>query len=152
MKTFCLSAITAPLLSSHATIVLAADEAKSNTAKTLNSQPIASGALLETIIGLALILALIFALAWLIRRTGKFQTSSNGEIKMIAGLSLGQRERAVLLEIEGERILVGVTSQQIQTLHVLGQQNTSQETYDTDKYAQFDHQLQSMIKKEQQDD
>jgi flagellar protein FliO/FliZ len=68
---------------------------------------------------------------------------------MIAALSLGTRERAVLLEVSGERILVGVTTQQIQTLHVLNQENT---LIDNDKYAQFDQQLQSMIQKEQEND
>ncbi len=137
------------LLSSFTTQCFAAEEAKIDAAKTTASPAIASGALLETTIGLVLILALIFTLAWLIRRTGKFQASANGEIKMIAGLSLGTRERAVLIEVSGERILVGVTPHQIQTLHVLGQQPSDQ---DNDKYGQFDQQLQSMIKKEPTND
>lgn len=128
---------------------LAAQEAKNDTIKTLSSSPITSNALLETVLGLGLILALIFVLAWLIKRTGKFQTTANGEIKMIATLSLGQRERAMLLEVGDVRILVGVTAQQIRTLHVLGQENTPKEN---DKYGQFDQQLQSILQKEPSND
>jgi flagellar protein FliO/FliZ len=137
------------LLSGFTAQCLAAEEVKTETAKTLSTSPIPSGALLETATGLVLILALIFGLAWLIRRTGKFQANANGEIKMIASLSLGTRERAVLLEVAGERLLVGVTTQQVQTLHILGQQQLTQ---DNDKYAQFDQQLQSIIQKEQAND
>lgn len=143
------ASITGFFLSSLATVSLAEEAAKTGTAKTLSSSPIASGALAETLLGLILILALIFVLAWLIKRTGKFQTTPNGEIKMIAGLSLGARERAVLLEVSGERILVGVTPQQIQTLHVLNQNGVEK---DHDKYAQFDQQLQNIIKNEQAND
>jgi len=142
--------ITSIVTASYSTNTLAVDDIKTEAAKTLPTSPIASGALLETILGLALILALIFVLAWLIKRTGKFQHSANGEIKMVAGLSLGSRERAVLLEVGGERILVGVTAQQIQTLHVLGQDGPAKES--PDKYAQFDQQLQNMIQKEQSND
>jgi flagellar protein FliO/FliZ len=148
MNTFLLSA-TGLLLSGFATQCIAVEEVKTETAKTLSTSPVPSGALLETATGLVLILALIFGLAWLIRRTGKFQANANGEIKMIASLSLGTRERAVLLEVSGERLLVGVTTQQVQTLHVLGQQQPTQEN---DKYGKFDQQLQSMIQKEQAND
>jgi flagellar protein FliO/FliZ len=148
MNAFFIS-LTGFFLSGLITVSLADEPAKNSTPKTLSSSPIASGALTETLLGLMLILALIFVLAWLIKRTGRFQTTPNGEIKMLAGLSLGARERAVLLEVSGERILVGVTPQQIQTLHILNQNDVDK---DHDKYAQFDQQLQSMIKKEQTDD
>lgn len=148
MNKIALLAISVFLYSCN-TVCFAVEETKTDTTKSLSSSPIASGALLETVLGLGLILALIFVLAWLIKRTGKFQTTANGEIKVIASLSLGTRERAVLLEVAGDRILVGVTAQQIQTLHVINQENT---LIDDDKYARFDQQLQSMIEKEQAND
>jgi flagellar protein FliO/FliZ len=58
-------------------------------------------------------------LAWLLKRTNNLQSSANGQLKIIAGLPLGTRERVVLIEAGNEQILVGVTPQQIQTLHVL---------------------------------
>ncbi|MDH5358549.1 MAG: flagellar biosynthetic protein FliO [Gammaproteobacteria bacterium] len=103
-------------------VLFAADSSdKANTAKTLTSSPVTTGALIETLIGLLVILACIAFLAWLLRRTGRFNTTANGEMKIIAGLSLGPRERAVLLQVGEQQILVGVTTQHIHTLHVLDQ-------------------------------
>jgi flagellar biogenesis protein FliO len=90
MNKFLLSA-TGLLLSGFATQCLAVEEVKTETAKTLSTSPVPSGALLETATGLVLILALIFGLAWLIRRTGKFQANANGETtasyKMLTSLA-----------------------------------------------------------------
>jgi len=88
-------------------------------AKTLTTPPISTSALFETLLGLLLVLSLIAFLAWLLRRTGRFQMTTNGEMKIITSLALGPRERAVLLQVGEQQILVGVTSQSMQTLHVL---------------------------------
>jgi len=87
--------------------------------KTLSTPPVSTSALIETLLGLLLVLAIIAFLAWLLRKTGQFQASSNSQMHIVASLALGPRERAVLLQVGEEQILVGVTSQQIQKLHVL---------------------------------
>lgn len=117
----------------------------SSAGKTMTHSPMSSTALIETLLGLGTVLAIIVLLAWLIRRTGRFQGSANGEIKMIAGLPLGTRERAVLLEVSGERILVGVTPQQIRTLHILGQDHSYPQAQ---KKEAFDHHLQDILKRD----
>jgi flagellar protein FliO/FliZ len=93
--------------------------AEQTATKTLNSPNLGASALFETILGLMLVLGLIVFLAWLLRRTGRFQMTSKGEMKIIASMALGTRERAVLLQVGEQQLLLGVTSQQIQTLHVL---------------------------------
>ena len=105
------------LLLCHRDIWAAENDVLKNTPAT--SSPITTSVMFDTMIGLGLVLILIFLLAWLIRRTGHFGASNNGQIKMLAGLSLGPRERAVLLDVDGERILIGVTTHHIQTLHIL---------------------------------
>ena len=139
------------MLSTVNVAVAAPDSDKTAVVKTLTTSPLSSTALLETLLGLGLVLGLIAVLAWFIKRTGRFQATANGEIKIVATLSLGPRERAVLLEVGDEKILVGVTTQQIQTLHILGQaaDNSPQQS---DKYGQFEQQLQHIIKQEKTDD
>ncbi len=109
------------LLVSWSSMSLAAVSSDGDTvvAKTLTSPPLSTSALVETLLGLFLVLGLIMFLAWLIKRTNRFQATANGEMKIIAGLALGPKERAVLLQVGEQQILVGVTAQQIQTLHVL---------------------------------
>jgi flagellar protein FliO/FliZ len=84
--------------------------------------------LLETAGGLVLILVLIFALGWLLRRFGRLPMSSKGEIAILSGVSLGPRERAVLLRVGNTRLLVGVAPGRVQTLHVLDDVDTQRET------------------------
>jgi flagellar protein FliO/FliZ len=100
-------------------IGFAAEQSKTLAAKTLTTPPVSTSALLETLLGLFVVLACIAFLAWLLRRTGRFQTTANGEMKIITSLALGPRERAVLLQVGEQQILVGVTSQHVQTLHIL---------------------------------
>ena len=80
------------------------------------------------------------------RRTGQFNSAANGEMKIIAGLSLGTREKAILLQVGTQQILVGVTSQHVQTLHVL---ENNIETKNKAKIvsSSFADKLQQMMKK-----
>ncbi len=80
--------------------------------------PVSLSTLLETALGLIIVLGFIVLLAWLLRRTQHLHTTANGKLKVIAGLPLGARERIVLIEAGSEQVLVGITPQQIQTLHV----------------------------------
>ena len=83
-------------LSLFSIISIAADNSE---AKMLTTSPVNTGAMLETLLGLVLVLACIAFLAWLLRRTGRFNSTASGEMKIIAGLSLGPRERAILLQV-----------------------------------------------------
>lgn len=60
---------------------------------------------------LAIVLLLIIACAWLARRCGFAPRGrANGaQIAVKASYSLGQRERLVVVEIDGQRLLLGVT-------------------------------------------
>lgn len=108
--------------------VLAADTDKKAISATMPTSPLNAGTLLETLLGLVLVLGCIVLVAWLLKRTSGFSSSANGELKIIAGIALGAREKAILLQVGDQQILVGVTPQQIRTLHVLPEaitQNTS---------------------------
>ena len=62
--------------------------------------------------GLMVVLAIIFVLAYVVRKLN-LVPSSNSVIKTIAVSSLGQREKVVLVEVQGQQYLLGVTSHQI---------------------------------------
>jgi flagellar protein FliO/FliZ len=80
-----------------------------------------AGNLIQTTLGLMLILGLIFGAAWFAKRFGNLKVGAQGRIKIIGGVSLGGRERVVLLEVGAQQLLVGVAPGAIQTLHVLEQ-------------------------------
>lgn len=86
----------------------------------LAGSPLGGSVMMETAGGLLLILLLILGLGWLLRRFGRLPSASKGDISVIGGVSLGPRERAVLLRVGTTRLLVGVAPGRVQTLHVLG--------------------------------
>ncbi|ETS30177.1 flagellar biosynthetic protein FliO [Photorhabdus temperata] len=89
-------------------------------AQVATSAPIPAGqTLMQISSALAGVLLLIFTLTWLIRRmglvSGKGKTQQQLSIK--ASCSLGQRERVVIVEVENDWLVLGVTAQQINLLH-----------------------------------
>lgn len=72
-------------------------------------------------LGLILVLALMFALAWLAKRMrlAPGAIGSAGVIRTLAVSSLGNREKLLLVQVGEEQLLLGVTSQQITLLHEL---------------------------------
>ena len=120
-------------------VILSAEQAT----KTLSSSPITASVLLETLLGLVLVLVIIAFLAWLLRKSGSFQSSSTGDMHIISSLALGPRERAVLLKIGEQQILVGVTAQHVQTLHILEKNIDAQNKSNTPPH--FAERLQKMM-------
>ena len=80
--------------------------------------PGASG-LGQVTLALLLVLAAVFAVAWVIKRVRGFGNRVGDAIDVIADIPLGQKERAVLLKVGQTQILVGVAPGQVNTLHVL---------------------------------
>ena len=96
--------------------VLAAEQA---AAPVKALEPMSAAYLVQVIIGLLVVVAGIIALMWLMRRLGRFQTGAGGALQVIGGLSMGARERIVLLQVGETQVLVGVAPGRVQTLHVL---------------------------------
>ncbi len=84
-------------------------------------EPISSPYLLKLTGGLLLIVALIFLLAWLTKKFNLNQQSQSGLMRIIAAMSIGTRDRIVLLQVGDEQILLGLTPGRIEKLHTLAQ-------------------------------
>ena len=116
VKTWLLHLHTLLLLGMSASTIHAADQkSQADTPVTVNT--VGANELANVTLGLLVVLALIFGIAWLFRRYGNLNTFNRSSIQILGGVSLGPREKAVLLEVEGERLLVGVASGQVTKLH-----------------------------------
>ncbi len=82
-------------------------------------EPLASPYLLKLTVGLILVVAAIFAFAWLVKKLNLNQQSPHGLIRIVAGLPLGTRDRIVLVQVGDEQILLGLTPGRIEKLHTL---------------------------------
>lgn len=65
------------------------------------------------------VVAVILLCAWLLRRLGPSRSHRAATLPVVASRSLGQRERVVVIQVEDEWLVLGVTSQQITPLHRL---------------------------------
>lgn len=81
--------------------------------------PSNAGALFQVVLGLLVVLALIYALFWLLRRYAPTQTGAQGALKVVGGLMLGPREKLVVVEIGETWLLLGVGTGEVRTLHTM---------------------------------
>ena len=80
---------------------------------------VAAGSVVQVVLGLAVVLALVGATAWLLKRFSSMGAASSGVIRVIGGAAVGQRERIVLVEVAGTWLLVGVAPGQVRMLHTM---------------------------------
>lgn len=99
--------------------------------------PLGPQSLFETLGGLLLVLALILGAAWLFKRYARLPTAGKGLVSIVGGVSVGPRERVIVLQIENTRLVVGVAPGQVNKLHILsGEQPKSASPRNQDRINQ----------------
>lgn len=114
-------AVVSCFLSAYCIVVQAAETAVSPKVPPLEIEPMATGNLLQMLLGLIAVLMLIVGLAWIMRRMGGVTGTAAGSLRILGGLSMGTRERIVLIQVGEQQLLIGVAPGRVQTLHVLEQ-------------------------------
>ena len=72
------------------------------------ASPVSAGSVAQLALSLAAIVALILAVSWVLKRLKLGTVRGRGEIAVIDQLSLGPRERIVLLRVGESQVLIGV--------------------------------------------
>ncbi len=88
-------------------------------AMPVRSPSVDAGSVLQVFLGLVVVLVVIGAVAWLLRHVLRLQPTMSGQLRILGGLSMGARERVVLLKVGETQLLLGVTPGRVHTLHVL---------------------------------
>ena len=81
--------------------------------------PVGAGGLASVTLALLVVLAAIFAVAWVARRVRGIGNRVGNAIDVLADIPLGPKERAVLLKVGAEQVLIGVAPGRVSALHVL---------------------------------
>lgn len=95
----------------------------------------------KIVISLALVILLVLGLGWLFKKL-TLRLPGNRQIKVICAMPLGQRERILVIEIQGKQRVIGVTPHSINLLFEL-ENPLPEEKLASD----FHTQLQSFLKK-----
>jgi len=112
------------LLSAYLLLVSLSAAAQSDepfAAPQATAHAVASGAgsVGQVTLSLLLVLAAVFAAAWLVRRLRGLGKFGSQVITVLADVGLGPKERAVLVQVGSKQLLLGVAPGRVSTLYVL---------------------------------
>lgn len=98
------------------------------------------------IVNLFGVIALLFALLYILKKVKTAKHASNKHIKIINTVAIGAKERIILIEVNNTTLLVGATPTHIETLHVFKEMQAADymDSEYLDPTNTFAHQLAAM--------
>lgn len=81
-------------------------------------EPLSFGSVLQVFAGLIAVLLLFGAVVYVLKRMGGFRSTRAGKLFVVDGLSVGTRDRVLLMQVGEKQILLGVSPSGIAPLHV----------------------------------
>lgn len=111
-------------------------------------QPVSYEHVLNWALGLAIVLSIFFACVWIMRKMGGFALSSKANMKVISGVSLGVREKLVLVQVGNKQLVLAVMPGKIDKLLVLeGDEQLHQNEVEKPSDSEFSQQLSKLLKR-----
>jgi len=88
--------------------------------------PSAAGSLVQTVLSLGFVIALLVGLAWLLKRFGPKHITGGTKVKLVGALSVGARERILVVEVGEQWIVVGASPGRMNALATMPRQETDE--------------------------
>jgi flagellar biosynthetic protein FliO len=85
----------------------------------------ATGSLLQTLFALIVVLGVLGALAWFLKRYGPKAMGGNANMRVVGSLNLGGRERLLVVEIGNQWIVVGASPGRVNGLATMPKQESA---------------------------
>ncbi|PKM11718.1 MAG: flagellar biosynthetic protein FliO [Gammaproteobacteria bacterium HGW-Gammaproteobacteria-3] len=119
-----------------------------DAARPSGKAAVAFGDVLQWGAGLAVVLMLFFICVWAVRKINGMSAIGGARLRIVAGLSLGLREKVVVLEVGKKQLLLGVTPGRIETLLVLDEAEclTRDNPHPVSKDSSFAQKLMQVMK------
>jgi len=109
-------------------------QAKGQASALANSVSPTTG-LLQIFLALIVVIALMLFIAWLFKRIGPINSMNKVPMKVVGGLSLGNRERIMVVEVGDQWLVLGITAQQISNLSSMPKQALPTASTDDNKLS-----------------
>lgn len=102
----------------YAALVLAVFPLLAMAAEPVGPPPIASplASALQMLLGLGIVLVAIACTVWLLRRLTPGQVGSASDLRVVAAVAVGPKERVVLVDVGDQRLVLGVAPGQVTKL------------------------------------
>lgn len=108
-------------------------------------EPLSIGSVIQVFAGLAAVLILFGVVVFLLKRVGGFRSAPGGKMRLIDGVSVGTRERVILMQIGEKQVLIGVSPGRVSPIHVFDEPVITA----SDESTGFAGQLQKQLQKRQ---
>lgn len=99
------------------------------------SGPVEVTAVFQVLAALIFIIILIIALAWAYKRYGYAAGGNASLMKVVGAISLGGKEKAVLLQVGEEQVLLGVSPGYVRKIHDITEPVKVHEESDTGSFV-----------------
>ena len=107
-------------------------------AATAEAPGVSGTAMLQMLLSLMLIVGILFAGAYFLRKLNFGKNFGNtGPLRVVGGLMISPRERVFLVEVADTWIVVGVVPGQIKTLHTLPKREIPNESAGEKPFSQW---------------
>jgi len=97
--------------------------ASAHSAEQAAASPASAGNLVQVLFGLVIVLGLMAGAAWILKRMGVAPAGANNAAKVVGGVSVGNRERVVVVEVADQWIVVGVAPGSVKALSTMPRQD-----------------------------
>ena len=84
--------------------------------------PSAAGSGLQVVFGLVVVLGLLMGVAWWLKRFGPVSRAGGSAAKIVGGVSVGARERVMVVEVGDQWIVIGVAPGSVNALSTMPRQ------------------------------
>jgi flagellar protein FliO/FliZ len=99
---------------------------------TANPALSGGGSFLQILFSLLLVIGTIFLVGWAVRRIKTMPKGRRGLVRVVDEVGLGAKERAVVIEVDGVRLVVGVGEGRVTLLHRYAASSDKQPSQDLD--------------------
>lgn len=100
-------------------LVLAIPAGAQEVAPAVSPSSLFTGDYLLQVVGsFVVVIVLLVAVLVMLKRFNGVSTSMGGDMRVVSSVGVGQRERAVLLQVGEQQVLLGVGPGNVRTLHV----------------------------------
>ena len=108
------------LLSSLLLLAFAPAWAQTTSAPAM--QTTSTGMIAQAVFGLVIVLGLLVGAAWLLKRFNPVKPGQAGQVRIVGGVSVGSRERVIVVEVADQWIVVGVAPGSVNALSTMPRQ------------------------------
>ncbi len=90
------------------------------------------------LLGLMTVIGLIFGLAFMIKKMGYAGIAGGNQLKVVSVLSVGNKEKLMVVKVHGKYLLLGVTAHSVNKIDELQEEDIEDTTpHDTKKFSDY---------------